>query len=105
MSTVFLKDGTSFFLPAEVAAKLAEARNAGARLIDVRDYKVGMEFVDPTFVGKIVPGGTDPNQKTLPPPERPRLTEAQLAANRERITRMKADFIKRPHKLKHISTT
>lgn len=92
MSVVHLKDGSSFYLPADDAAKLAELRNAKAQLVDLRRFKSGVEWVDPTWITRVTPGGTDPNQKTLPPPARREFTEAELAERRARIDKMKKDF-------------
>lgn len=77
-------DGKEMYVTREQAEKINIAIAGGVKMIQINGnyYAAGA-------IATIIRGGTDPNQKTLPPPERPALPPEQLEANKAKLAKIR----------------
>ena len=83
-------DGKEIYVTQAQADNIAQATAAGAKMV-----KIGPAYVAAGAIATILPGGVDPNLKTLPPPERPPMSLEQRQKNIATLAKMKADFLAR----------
>jgi hypothetical protein len=94
VSLVHLRDGNVFYLPAEDAARLAELRNAGTELVDLRRFNVGIEWLDPRTITRIAAGGQPPFNRAAALPA-PAVDLERRARNAAKFDAMAKNYRKR----------
>lgn len=91
-------DGRQIYVTEEQAANIHNLVNgaaaSGLRSIEVKHHRTGqiMGYISIGQYAGIKPGGSDPYMSKIAPPEKPELTEAQLAERRAKIADMQKDF-------------
>lgn len=83
-------DAKEMYISPEQADKIAAAIAAGTKLISVNGA-----YIAAGAIATILPGGVDPNQKTLPPPEPKPISDEQRKKNLARLAEMKREFLEK----------